>query len=52
LVADLAALTARLARAIESADLPDAITVELAAIANAADALTSAADVTDPRPER
>ena len=52
LVAELAALTARLARAIESADLPEATTVELAAIANAAEALASAAHVTDPRPER
>ena len=52
LVAELAALTARLARAIESADLPDAATVELATIAHAAEALASAAHATDPRRER
>jgi hypothetical protein len=52
LVAELAALTARLARAIESADLPDAATLELATIASAAEALASAAQITDPQPER
>ena len=51
LVADLAALTARLARAIEAAGLPDATAVELAAIASAADALGSAAYVTGRRSE-
>jgi len=51
LVAELAALTARLARAIESADLPDATTVELAKIANAAEVLASAAHLADRRPE-
>jgi hypothetical protein len=50
LVAELAALTARLARAVASADLPDAATEELAAVAKTADALASAAH--DPRQER
>ncbi len=47
LVADLATLIARLARAIQSAGLSDAVTTELAAIANAADALGAGVDVTD-----
>ena len=50
LVSDLAALTARLARAIESAGLGQETTAEVAAIACAADALASAAQ--DPREKR
>jgi len=48
LVAELAGLIARLARAIDRAGLPEATTVELAAIANAADELASGAYGTDP----
>ncbi len=50
LVAELAALTARLARALESAGLGDATTAEIAAIGKAAASLASAAH--DPRPNR
>ena len=48
LVAELAGLIARLARAIDQAGLPEATTAELAAIATAADALASGAYGTDP----
>ena len=50
LIADLAALTARLARALQSVDLPEAISAELAAIGDAAESLVSAAH--DPRRDR
>ena len=50
LVAELAALTARLARAVLSADASHKTQAEVVAIANAADALAFAAH--DSRPER
>jgi hypothetical protein len=50
LVAELAGLIARLARAIDAAGLPEATQVELAAIATVADALASGAHGTDPDP--
>ena len=50
LVVELATLTARLARAVASAGLSDASTVEFAAIAHAAEALVSgASDLRDRR---
>ena len=52
LLADLAALIARLARAIQTPGLTDAATTELAAIANAADGLVSGANVIDSGRER
>ncbi len=50
LIADLAALTARLAGALASIDLPDATAAEFAAIRIAAESLASAAR--DPRQQR
>jgi hypothetical protein len=50
LIADLAALTARLARALASTDLPDAATAELDEIRIAAESLASAA--LDPQQKR
>jgi hypothetical protein len=52
LVADLATLVARLARAVPTTGLADTATAELAAIADAADALSSGANVIERGRER